>query len=104
MSFCPKEIKEFRKQYPELDVRMMRLAKFDNAHDGILKMEEADNTIERWMGYVEKDNSKKTYEKIDKELLMIKRGITGKEIIKNLEKKITSGMEKRKTLGLPELY
>ena len=91
---CPKEIKEFREQYPELDKRMARLAKIDNAHDGILKLEEADNTIERWMDWVHKDNSEKTYDKIDNELLMIERGIKGKEIIKNLEKKSPPGWKK----------
>lgn len=93
---CPKEIKEFREQYPELDKRMARLAKIDNAHDGILKLKEADNTIERWMEWVHEDNSKKTYEKIDNELLMIERGIKGKEIIKNLEKKSPPGWKKGK--------
>ena len=87
-------VKNFRKNFPELDKRMKEIAKFDKIHEGIFTDEEGTATLDRWVRAVLEDNSKETYNKIDKELKYIKRGIKGKEIIKNLEKKSPPGWEK----------
>ena len=97
MSKCDdigKAVKNFRDNYPELDKRMKKLAQFDNIHEGIFTDEEGSETLDRWVGAVIKDKSQTTYNKIDEELKMIKRGIKGKEIIKNLEKKSPPGWKK----------
>ena len=94
MSSCPEAVIKFRKLYPELNKRMAVLALLDNKDDGILEDEEVNDTLERWVEAVEENNNKETYDKIDEELLMIKRGIKGKKIIKNLEEKKPPGWKK----------
>ena len=94
MNPCPEPVENFRKLFPELEKRMKKLAMFDNIHEGIFTDEEGSDTLDRWVEAVVNDNSKKTYEKIDKELLMIKRGIKGKEVIKKLEENPPHGWKK----------
>ncbi len=96
MSSCPEPIKNFREKFPKLNDIMRRLAMFDNLHEGTFSEKEASETLDRWVEYVVKDDSKETYDKIETELLMIKRGIQGKEVIQNLEEKKPKGWEKGK--------
>jgi hypothetical protein len=87
-------VKNFREKYPKLDKRMKEMVKFDKIHEGIFTDKEGSATLDRWLRAVIEDNSEETYEKIDEELLMIKRGIKGKEMIKNLEKESPPGWKK----------
>jgi len=96
MSSCPEPVIRFRERFPKLNERMKKLAMFDNIHEGIFTEEEASDTLDRWVGAVVEDDSEETYDKIDEELLMIKRGIKGKEAIQNLEEEKPKGWVKGK--------
>ena len=85
MSKCPEPIMKLREKYPELEQQIKNLALFDNEHAGILTEEEVRATLDRWVEAVMKENIQETYDEIDEELLMIKRGIKGKEIINQLK-------------------
>ena len=98
MSSCTEPFKGFREKFPQLYESMEKLKMQYNIHmdDDTFTEEEASETLDRWVEAVIKNDSKETYDKIDDELLMIKRGIKGKEVIKNLEEEKPKGWVKGK--------